>query len=47
MSFGMFAQADLDRTFARIGQVFQVQWVGRCGAAIPSADGLAAVGAAI
>jgi hypothetical protein len=43
----MLAHAELDRTFARIGQVLHVQWVGRCGAAIPSADGLTAVGAAV
>ena len=43
----MFVEADLDRTFARVGQVLHVQWVGCRRAAIPSADGLAAVGGAI
>ena len=47
MRVGMFAGADLDRTLTRIGQVFRVQWVGGCWAAMPSVDGFSAVGGAI
>ena len=43
----MFAYAQLNSAFARIWQVLHVQWVGCRRAAIPSADGLAAVGGAI
>lgn len=44
---GLFAGTDLDGTLTRIGQVFHVQWVGCCWAALPSVDRFAAVGGAI
>ena len=43
----LFAGTDLDGTLTRIGQVFHVQWVGCCWAALPSVDRFAAVGGAI
>ena len=47
MGADLFAGTDLDGTLTRIGQVFHVQWVGCCWAALPSVDRFAAVGGAI